>query len=81
MYGLFPCCLAVLPSFKLQIFRLDRYTGSAALTAMVAEILTVVYVIYYMVREIKVMKKMKKEYFKVHDPHWLFQSYTDKALV
>lgn len=58
-------CLAVLPSYKVQIFRLDRYVGSQALTVMVAEILTTMYFIFYLVREIKAIRKQKKEYLKV----------------
>ena len=57
---------AIEPYYKVAIFRLDRYVGSAALTTMVAEILTTVFFIFYLVREIKMIKRIgKKEYLKV----------------
>jgi len=52
-------------SYKVQVFRLDRYIGSQALTAIVAEVLTTLFFIFYLVREVKSIRRLKKEYFKV----------------
>lgn len=61
--ALFP--LAVIPVYKMNLIKLDRYIGSYMITVMVAELLTFLYVFYFMYCEIKEFKKLGKKYFKV----------------
>lgn len=57
--------VAVIPVYKMDLIRLDRYIGSFMITVMVSEILTFIYIIYYIYREVKVFKVQGKKYFNV----------------
>jgi len=56
--------VAVVPVYKMNLIRLDRYIGSYMITVMVSEILTFLYIIYFFYREIKTFRASKGKYFK-----------------
>ena len=56
---------AVIPVYKMNLIRLDRYIGSFMITVMVSEILTFLYIVYFIYTEAKSFKALGKKYFKV----------------
>lgn len=57
----------MVPVYKMNLIKLDRYIGTFMLTVMVSEILTFIYIIYYIVKEIRTFKTLGRKYFKVFD--------------
>lgn len=63
---------AILPTYKMNLIRFDRYIGSFMITVMVSELLTFVYVIWFIYKEVKTFKAIGyKKYFKVCIPFTL----------
>jgi len=55
----------ILPTYKMNLIRFDRYIGSFMITVMVSELLTFVYVIWFIYKEVKTFKAIGyKKYFK-----------------
>lgn len=56
---------AAVPTYKMDLIRLDRYIGTYMITVMASEILTFLFVIYFMYKEGKAIKALGKQYIKV----------------
>ena len=69
-FSLFPVFTAVIPVYKMNLIRLDRYIGSFMITVMVSEILTFLYIVYFIYTEAKSFKALGKKYFKVWICGW-----------
>ena len=57
---------AILPVYKMNLIRFDRYIGASMIMVMVSEILTLLYTVWFIYKEIKVFKSIGyKKYFQV----------------